>query len=167
MDLNRFLPSESVVPGHGVILGVDYTQPGVVAAPVVVYSGPLRDLTEELLERGKITLVHPGTLAALKAKLDSIGAGTPIEEYPSVDGCPVTGAGLIGEHDWIPYTLIDERVPYKYICKWCGEQRGENPTPVPIPVTIDCPICDGSGGDVDVPCSECGGSGTVLNPDYS
>lgn len=80
MDLNRFLADPSILPGCGVLIGLDYGQPGTIAVPVVVYSGPLRNLDEATLERGKITLVHPGTLAALKAKLEEIGAGTPLTD---------------------------------------------------------------------------------------
>lgn len=78
MDLNRFLPCTSVAPHHGVLLGVDFTVAGTVAVPKVVYSGPLKGVTEDMLQQAKITLVHPGTLAALKAKLDDMGAGTPL-----------------------------------------------------------------------------------------
>jgi hypothetical protein len=89
MDINRFLPDPSVLPHHGILLAVEYPTTETYTTVKVVYSGPLRNLDESLLERAKITLVHPGTLAALKAKLDEIGAGTPIPvtiECPHCDG---------------------------------------------------------------------------------
>jgi len=121
MDLNRFLPCESVLPHHGVLLAPDYAAPGQYVTIKVVYSGPLRDLNEDLLEQAKITLVHPGTFAALKARLEEMGVGEPIEEaMPPAEGC-VTGGGLTGEHDWLPRTFIGDAKPHAYLCRYCGK----------------------------------------------
>ena len=78
MDLNRFLPCDSVAPHHGVLLAPDFTKPDQYAGVQVVYSGPLKGLTEELLAKARITLVHPGTLASVKAKLEDMGEGDEI-----------------------------------------------------------------------------------------
>jgi len=77
MDINHFEPCDSIVPHHILMLGARYQ------TPMVVYSGPLKGVTEQAMAIATMSLVHPGTLAAIKAKLDSLGdAGAPAERPP-------------------------------------------------------------------------------------
>jgi hypothetical protein len=120
MDLNRFLPDQSVLPHHCILLAPDFQNTSGLASVKVVYSGPLRRATEDLLQQAKVTLVHPGTLAAIKAKLDEMGAGTPIEEFePSREGCPVGPNGTGGEHQWLPLYRMGVPPASRHICTWC------------------------------------------------
>lgn len=94
MDLNRHIADSSVLPNRCILLAPDFQNTAGLASVKVVYSGPLNGVTEDLLQQAKITLVHPGTLAAIKAKLDQMGAGTPIEEIEACDHDWAEGPGL-------------------------------------------------------------------------
>lgn len=120
MDINQFHACDLVAPHSIIMIGLDFTQPGKIASPVVVYAGPLREVPEAAMETARLSLVHPGTLAAIKSGADAlVDSGGSVE--PPETGC-VTGGGLIGEHAWLPRTFIGERTPHSYLCKRCGAE---------------------------------------------
>lgn len=106
MDINQFTASETVPPHYILMIGLDYTQRGAIAVPVLVYSG-----LAAAMETARLSIVHPGTLAAIKSGADALLDAA--EEQP------------LHEHSWVPRFQIGHPDPVDQICSTCGASKNE------------------------------------------
>ncbi len=109
MDINQFTTSEVIPPHYILMISLDYTQPGKIAAPMLVYSGLLRDVPAVAMETARLSIVHPGTLAAIKSGADALVVGAKVEE-----NCV---------HDWVPHYVMGEPNPVDEVCGHCGVSK--------------------------------------------